>query len=443
MGLFDWFGRKEREEKWMAEPRHLPAGVDKYDDGDPRWIVSHEFANDEHKNIRFYMAAEKKKADDKTWTVSMYKTDLKRDDPSQPIYAEYTVDFTDDPVEVVRLLSDFDKKYRHSEEYTPIEGHRGTYRPFANQFGIHFDDDGNIMKIEADTRLTKGVFMNRDSIDALFHKQAAKPLDSWEEVHAQIVNSWPADWQLTEEILVPAKVIEPVSPAPAALPQAEATAEQKPAAEGEEAVPFAATPEEAAEAEPPAPPPEPKFDKVKVTRAITLADLTADPAYAEYGWEMGKTIAALKDLPKQLADKSTPVMQKERLIHAFAKAANVQADFAYDKGLLAQRLAKATVLVGLLRMGEDVYTEQIVKGKFSPEGMRLVSAFSAAVTKVAQDNFGLEPERAAKVADVMTKGNDPKGSRLPLEELFAQFPPAAYTPPPASASRSSKYNPRW
>lgn len=449
MGLFDWIGRKEREEKWMAEPRRLPSGVDKFDDGDPRWIVSHEFANDEHKNIRFYMAAEKKKLDEKTWTVSMYKTDLKRDDPGQPISAEYAVDFTDDPLEVVRLLSDFDKKYRHSEDFTAIEGHRGTYRPFANQFGIHFDDDGNIMKVEADTRLAKGVFMNRDSIDALFHKQSVKPLDSWEEVHAQIVNSWPAEWEMYETILVPAKVIEPETPAPAALPQAEATAEEKPAAEGEATAPVTATPEDAAEAETPEPvveaPPEPKFDKVLIKRAITLADLAADEAYPEYGWEMGKTIAALKDLPKQLADKSTPLSQKERLINTFANAADVRAPFDGDKALLAQRLAKATVLVGLLRMGEDVYTEQVVKGKFSPEGMRLVSAFSNAITKVAQGNFGLEPERAEKVKDVITKGNDPKGDRLPLEELFAQFPPAAYAKPPATSyhGNSSKHNPRW
>lgn len=453
MGLFDWIGRREREEKWMAEPRRLPAGVDKYDDGDPRWIVSHEFANDEHKNIRFYMAAEKKSANEKTWTVSMYKTDLKRDDASQPLYAEYNVDFTDDPLEVVRLLSDFDKKYRHSEDFVAIEGHRGTYRPFANQYGIHFDDDGNIMKVEADTRLTKGVFMNRDSIDALFHKQGAKPLDSWEEVHAQIVNSWPAEWEMYETILVPAKVLEPETPAPAAvtaeaeavvtapkLPDEDAPAAEKPETE---AAPVVETPEPVVEA-----PPEPKFDKVLIKRAITLADLAADEAYPEFGWEMGKTIAALNDLPKQLADKSTTVVQKERLINAFAKAADVQAHFEGDKNLLAQRLAKATVLVGLLRMGEDVYTEQVVKGKFSPEGMRLVSAFSNTITKVAQGNFGLEPERAEKVKDVMTKGNDPAGNRLPLEEIFAQFPPAAFTPSPSAPAKakdynSSKYRPRW
>ncbi|MDI1227282.1 MAG: hypothetical protein PSY14_06325 [bacterium] len=457
MGWFDWIGRKEREEKWMAESRRLPAGVDKLDDGDPRWIVSHEFANDEHKNIRFYMAAEKKKVDEKTWTVSMYKTDLKRDDPNQPITAEYAVDFTDDPLEVVRLLSDFDKKYRHSEDFTAIEGHRGTYRPFANQFGIHFDDDGNIMKIEADTRLAKGVFMNRDSIDALFHKQSAKPLDSWQEVHAQIVNSWPAEWSLTETILVPAKVLEPAKPEPAAIEAAEVPAadvkaeipgpkppdawtetEETPAAEKTETTPVAETPAAAEPVE--VAPPEPKFDRLLVKRAITLADLAADDAYPEYGFEMGKTLEALKELPKALNDKSVTVVQKERLINAFAKAANVQAQFQYDKGLLAQRLAKATVLIGLLRVGEDVYTEQVVKGKFSPDGMRLVAAFSATINKVAQDNFGLEPERAAKVADVMTKGNDPTGNRLPLEELFAQFPPAAFTAAPASAKPKNDYN---
>jgi hypothetical protein len=442
MGWFDWIGRKEREEKWMAEPRRLPSGVDKLDDGDPRWIVSHEFAHDAHKNIRFYMAAEKPRLDEKTWTVKMYKTDLKRDDASQPITAEYTVDITDEPLDVVRLLSDFDKKYRDSEDFTPIEGHRGTYRPFANKFGIHFDDDGNIMRIEADTRLAKGVFMNRDSIDALFHKQAAAPLDTWQEVHAQIVNSWPAEWQLTEEIFVPAKVLEPVNPEPAAIDavQTEAGVTQ--------ATPAADPPDVTGEAAPvvEAAPPEPKFDKVLITRAITLADLAADAAYPEYGWEMGKTIAALKDLPKQLADKSTTVVQKERLINAFAKAAEVRSPFDGDKALLAQRLAKATVLVGLLRMGEDIYTEQVVKGKFSPDGMRLVSAFSNAITKVAQGNFGLEPERAEKVKDVMTKGSDPAGNRLPLEELFAQFPPAAFTAPAATVSsprNGNKFNPRY
>ncbi|HYD18160.1 MAG TPA: hypothetical protein VEF76_06755 [Patescibacteria group bacterium] len=446
MGMFDWWGRSKREEAWMAEPRRLPHGIDDTTE-DTRWIMSHEFVNNEHKNIRQYMAARYNDRD-QNWTISLYKTDLKHDIPGRAFYAEYDVDFTDDPMAVVTALANFDRQYRRSEEYSPIEGHRGTYRPFANKYGIHFDDDGNIMKVKQDTRLVKGTFLNKDSIDNLFHKDAPKALDSWEQVYAQVVNVWPAEWTLTEAIKVPAKILVPETPAPAAAAEGQAHASGN-AADGrlgDNAVEGSETPavEEPAVEATPQPAPEPKFDIVNVTRPITLADLAADPAYPEFGWEMGKTLAALKDLPAQLKDKSSTITQKERLVTAFAKAADIRAPFEGSKALLAQRLAKATLLVGLLRTGEDVYTEQVIKGNFSPEGMRLAAAFSTAVTTVAQGNFGLDPALAGKVSDVMSKGHDPYGPQLPVEKVFAQFPPAAYTPPaPDGRGSNGRFTPRF
>lgn len=213
MGLFDWIGRGKREEAWMAQPRRLPAGMSEYSDDDGKWITSHEFANDKDKNIRIYLGA-RQSSDGKTWRVSLYKTDLKRDAVNGDIRPEYDVDVTTDPLAVIRALSEFDRKYKNSKDWVPIDGHRGSYRPFANKFGFHFDDAGNIIKVNKDTHLVKDTFMNRDTLDELFHKVAEKTpeIDTWEEVYLHIVGKWPATLTVTEEKLVPAKILEAEKP---------------------------------------------------------------------------------------------------------------------------------------------------------------------------------------------------------------------------------------
>lgn len=428
MGLFDWIGKGKREEEWMAQPRRLPSGTDEYDSD--RWIMSHEFANEKNKNIRIYMAAHKRKNSD-TWTVSLYKTDLKRD-LAMDVSPEYDVDVTSDPMAVVRTLSEFDRRYRNSEEWLPIEGHRGTYRPFANKYGIHFDDDGNIIKIKEDTRIATGVFMNRESLDDLFHKAANKPdVSTWDGLYNALVRSWPESWTVSEEKLVPAKILEAAPETPAAEPP---VAEIKAPAEGAESVaelPKAEKPADAATETPaetpaagetPAPPPEPKFETVIVTRPLTLQDLANDPQYPKYAKDMRELMQQIDKLPETLANKSLTRRQKEKVINDLV-GSDLATGFANaDTARLANRLRRATVVVGLLRTGVAMY-EDFAKGKFSPESMTMMSYIGNVAASITGGTLELDDASAKKVADIIAKGRDPNGADLPLAAIFKQYPP--------------------
>lgn len=449
MGFFDWFGKGKREEEWMAQPRRLPPGIDSKTEAD-QWIMSHEFANNDHKNIRAYMAARKERG---SWTIALYKTDLKHD-KGEHIYPEYTTAVTADPMDVVRALAEFDRKYRNDEDWITVQGQRGTYRPFANKYGIHFDDDGNIMKIERETRLSTGVFMNRESLDDLFHKAAKTPeIDTWDEVYGQLVNKWPADWTVTEEKLVPAKVLEAVKPEVEA-PKAEAPAAEAPKVEGE----VKATPESAdgATATPPKPAPEvteaapveppkpvePKFETIYVDRQVTLEDLSKNPVYPQYAVIMRALAGKLQSLPEDLRVKTTTRRVKEQLVKSLVDG-DMTPDFGDEaENKLARRLRNVTVLVGLLRAGEELY-QDFAKGKFSPDGMNMMSFLGQTASKLAAERLGVDQAASPKIADIISRGKDPAGTEWPVDKLFTQFPPAVYTSPKAAPPPKRPPGPSW
>lgn len=441
MGLFDWIGKGKREEEWMAQPRRLPSGTDEFDSD--RWIMSHEFANEKNKNIRIYMAAHKRKNSD-TWTVSLYKTDLKRD-LAMDVSPEYDVDVTSDPMAVVRTLSEFDRRYRHSEEWLPIEGHRGTYRPFANKYGIHFDDDGNIIKIKEDTRIATGVFMNRESLDDLFHKAANKPdVSTWDGLYNALVRSWPESWTVSEEKLVPAKILEAAPETPAAEIKAPAEGAESvaelPKTEEKSADKAAEAPAEAPAAEEaPVLPPAPKFETVVVTRPITLQDLANDPAFPKYVQEMRALMQRLEKLPDDLASKTLTRRQKEKIVNDFINA-DVPGAYGFatkDATRLANRLTRATVVVGVLRAGVGLY-EDFAKGKFAPESMAMMSHLGNVAAAITGDTLELDNDASKKVADIIAKGRDPNGADLPLAAIFKQYPPADAASAPAQKDKGPK-----
>lgn len=448
MGLFDWIGKSKREEKWMAEDRRLPTGMDKVEPGDDRWIMSHEFASDEHKNLRFYMAA--KKINDTTWAIGLYKYDLKHETLSGDLNT-WDTDFTKDPLTVVKTLAAFDREYSKDEKYVPINGHRGTYRHFANQYGIHFDLSGNIIQVHQGERLSKGTFMNRESLQALFRKDVGKapPIDTWEQVYEQLVKKWPAEWTVKEEV---EHIPEPASVENIAndnIAKAEKKLEQDLKALGQcdscgESCPTfheakklkdefnkaaeSALTDAVEEAKIP-----PKPEKVIVDRPVTLADLSADPAYAQYAAEAKKLVESLKELPAKLADGTLSKRDKLSLVHNLVdQPVDAIENFTGEaQRNLAHRLINATRLVGLLRAGVETYRVEFGKGKLSPDGMALISKLGEAASRTSFLYFGAKDDEAKKVSSIITQGADPNGAELPIERVFAQHPAPEYKPDPA------------
>lgn len=212
MDLFKWVGRKKREEEWMRQPRRVPEFARDLPEDSDRWFMTREYVNDEDKNFRMYLAAWQPDPKVESWEIIHVEYNLKHDRISTSTYAWDVAD----PLEVLKSLRTYEKKsaanaalIQHPEGYA-------TYRAFANKHGIHIDDDGNLFRVQAETPLAKGTFMNREALDKLFNKDAAKviPLDSWEGLYKGLIDSFSPGWTMTEKGFGPPAQFQDVKAVP-------------------------------------------------------------------------------------------------------------------------------------------------------------------------------------------------------------------------------------
>ena len=166
-------------------------------------------------------------------------------------------------------------------------------------------------------------------------------------------------------------------------------------------------------------------------RPVTLDDLAAGKGYPEYAYYMKQMIEKLKKLPDTLTSATVDRYSKELAVKEMSRY-SATIPFRSARRDLAKHECDGTILVGMLRAGAAVYAENFGPGKkFSPEGLQLMSTIGKICVQFAIDRMGVEPAEAAKIADIITKGKDTSGPELPLEKVFAKFPPAAFTPAPA------------
>jgi hypothetical protein len=379
---------------------------------------------------------------------------------------------------------------KSNDDYSSHPDSRATYRSFANLHGIHFDDSGNVFKVETAAPLAKGTFMTRESLDKLFAKSAKTPLDSWAGLYEGVVNRHSPEWTLTSGefgLLLPRAGVtvgaapdqhgsspwEPPKPPPPPQPPAPPRSPtvivppygiglsgmwpsfgivvgDKPPAKKEEEKPApAAPPVEAA----PQPTANGKtfsqlagekafagyalMQKLEITRPVTFADIAADPAYPKYAAKMEDLVARLQRLPGELTSSAKTRFDKERLIDSFCNF-SFTLPLGEGKLALARHEYNATILVGLLRAGAELYKDQFGAGKkFTPEGLQLVSAVGKACVMFAETRMGVEAAEAAKIADIIQRGADPSGPALPLEKLLAQFPAPPLPPQAPAATKKS------
>ncbi|MBI1216846.1 MAG: hypothetical protein GC185_13670 [Alphaproteobacteria bacterium] len=475
--MFDWFGKKKREEAWMKQPRRLPDGSLQEPGNEPRWILSREFANGEKKNERMYMAVSPRRnaEGNEEWSMSIYHYDLTNVETFG--LSSWPMGTTDDPLEVVRDLRAFERE-RRAADFVQVVGAAPTYLDFANRFGVHFDDSGNVFRVEQEQPLVKGTYMSRKSLNALFRKKQ-KPIDSWDELYAQLVHSWPAEWM--EEIkpeATPAPANENTQPVKEEPVAEDAKKEEAPAAKEnaadakenaareqksglKEAFNKAASPEPAAAPETPAPEhlaqeaegqdgqdgeqgrdgqeqpvaeePVAEPEPAPTHRPVMLEDLAQDPSYPEFAYYARKMMDEVRKIPAVLSGNRKGSVKGMETNHTvkFASASVAK---------LAQRLSDATLLVGLMRAGADAYAD-IFSGKqpMSPEMLQLVGDVGTACAELAEKRLGLTAEQSKKVADLLSQGTDPYGPELPLEKIFADFPPAEFKPQPAQPKKKAGY----
>ncbi|HEX2751613.1 MAG TPA: hypothetical protein VHP34_00600 [Alphaproteobacteria bacterium] len=185
----EWVMDKPKE--WLSKPRLIPDQYHDIPDGDPRFVMSQEFADKEHNNLRYYLAAIKERPEDDYWQMTLISRDLKHGDS---YFETSRRRMADSAEEVIYYLREFERSC-HEKEYPAIENAAGTYRKFANLYGLHFDVKGNPFRMEVNEKLDKDTFLSRESLDKIF-KHAAdkrKPLDNWEQLYAQIIDVNPVE----------------------------------------------------------------------------------------------------------------------------------------------------------------------------------------------------------------------------------------------------------
>lgn len=185
----EWVTDKPKE--WLSKPRLIPPQYHDVPEGDARFVMSQEYADKEHKNLRYYLTAVKERPEDDYWQMVLISRNLKHGDDYFETSRRRVADSAE---EVIYFLREFERSCRE-KEYPAINNAAGTYRKFANLYGLHFDVNGKPFRMEVNEKLDKDTFLSRESLDKIF-KHAAdkrKPLDNWEQLYAQIVEANPVD----------------------------------------------------------------------------------------------------------------------------------------------------------------------------------------------------------------------------------------------------------
>jgi len=345
--FFEWVSGKPQE--WLSKPRLVPPQYENEPEDSTTWVMSQEYADSDYRNRRYYLAAVKDSPDDDYWRMTLVSRDLKHGDE---YYELSRRQIADDPSEVIHYMQRFEESCRE-KDFIALPQSRATYRKFANNFGQHFDGEGENFTVDTAEPIAREVFMTRESLDKVFHNEAAKKpvLDSWEAIYDYIVNGRPV-------------------------------------------------------------------------KTIDVEELSKDKAWPVFAGELEDMSAKLQKLPDYLASESLSQTQKEKTLRNMLEyvIADPTRFETSDKMRLAQHLADASVLVGLLRAGARLYDEQFSGGDLSPQKLAFVGAVGKVCADFAEYRFGLSEAEAKPIANVIAKGADPNGTQLPVEKIVAQFP---------------------
>lgn len=194
--FFEWVSGKPQE--WLSKPRLVPEQYRDEPEDSAKFVMSQEFADSDYRNRRYYLAAVREGEDTSYWRMLLISRDLKHGDT---YYEVSRRQIADSPEEVIHFMQRFEESCRE-KEYIPLPQSRGTYRKFANNFGQVFDGEGENFTVDTNEPIAREVFMSRESLDKVFHSEAAKKptLDSWENIYSYIVNGDPVK-NMTVEML--------------------------------------------------------------------------------------------------------------------------------------------------------------------------------------------------------------------------------------------------
>lgn len=194
--FFEWVSGKPKE--WLGKPRLVPEAYRDEPEDSTRWVMSQEYADSNYRNRRYYLAAVQEDSDASYWRMMLISRDLKH---GEDYYEASRRHIADDPSEVIHYMQRFEESCRE-KDFIALPQSRATYRKFANSFGQHFDGEGENFTVDTQEPIAREVFMNRQSLDKVFHNEAAKKptLDTWENLYAYIVSGQPVKGITAEDL---------------------------------------------------------------------------------------------------------------------------------------------------------------------------------------------------------------------------------------------------
>jgi hypothetical protein len=187
-------------------------------------------------------------------------------------------------------------------------------------------------------------------------------------------------------------------------------------------------------------------------KGIAAEDLTGDKAWPVFAGELEAMAAKLHKLPDYLAGEEFTERQKQKTLENMIEYVIVDPTRfeTSDKMRLAQHMADASILVGLLRAGAALYDAQFSAGlDLSPEKLAFVGLVGKVCANFAEQRFNLSESEAKPIANIISQGDDPYGKLLPAEVIVAKYPApkaepevkqvaAAAQPAPASKPKKNK-----
>lgn len=197
---------------WMSQPREYPdldvSGVKVKDipAGDPRWVVSREYADPEKPSLRKYLGAVKALDG---WDIRLYTFNSKMPE-GQRLVGKELVESADTPEGVIAYMRRYEITARENK-WLPAKQTKSSVINFANHFGLHVDGDGRVVDVK-NNQMGSGdnVFITRGSLNALFNGKGLAEnrkysnIDNWESLYRDLVNAVPHN-----EITLDAMVADP------------------------------------------------------------------------------------------------------------------------------------------------------------------------------------------------------------------------------------------
>lgn len=159
---------------------------------------------------------------------------------------------------------------------------------------------------------------------------------------------------------------------------------------------------------------------------VSFKELSADPYYRDFVKQFKNEFKVMTDLEKYMASDAESTYRKLKVLESIENYTILDtkgfATTAHAKA--AQYIVDLNTLTSLIRAGGAVARKPMsVDGTINLDHLELMQALGKTIYNFACNRLGVDTRIANKMRDLILAGADPHGPALPVEKMFADFPP--------------------